>query len=75
MQTNPIVQLSEAIQKQTGKNIISEVIKITGVLHSPTISVEIRLPDGRVFRGTGANQKTAKQEAALKALKELNLNI
>lgn len=70
--SNPIVQLAELIQKLYGKNIETRVTGKTGADHAPTVSVEIELPDGRIFEASGINKRIAKQAAAEKALSELN---
>ncbi len=68
---NPIIELAELIQKQFGRNIETKVIGKTGADHMPTVSVEIKLPDGRIFKASGTNKRIAKQKAAEKALFEL----
>ena len=68
---NPIVELSEKIQKNFGKSILTRVVGKKGEDHNPTITVEIELPNGKIFQSSGLNQKTAKQKAAEKALEEL----
>jgi hypothetical protein len=65
---NPIVVLSELIQRQYGKNIETRIIGKTGADHEPVISVEIELPDGKIFEASGNNKRIAKQKAAEKAL-------
>ncbi|WP_052910354.1 putative dsRNA-binding protein [Riemerella anatipestifer] len=69
--TNPIVKLAETCQKIYRENIITRVVKKEGLDHCPTITVEIELPDRRVFRASVENQKVAKQKAAKKALAKL----
>lgn len=68
---NPIVELSVFCQKTFKKSIITNVIKIEGPDHCPVITVQILLPDGRIFYGEGSNKKNAKQQAATLALIEL----
>jgi len=70
METNPIIELSELVQRQYGRNIETRVTGKTGADHMPTVSVEIELPDGRVFEAYGTNKRIAKQKAAEKALSE-----
>jgi len=67
-QTNPIVELSEFCQQQFGRNIETRVVGKTGSCHNPIITVEVELPDGRIFTASGMNQKLAKQTAAENAL-------
>lgn len=71
MEKNPIIELSEFIQRQFGESIETRVTGKSGPDHAPTISVEIELPDGRIFKASGTNKRIAKQRAAEKAL--LNL--
>ena len=70
MEKNPIIELAELVQRQYGANIETRVTGKTGADHMPTISVEIKLPDGRVFKSSGTNKRIAKQKAAEKALSE-----
>lgn len=72
---NPIIELSELVQRQYGRNIETRVTGKTGADHMPTVSVEIELPDGRIFQANGTNKRIAKQKAAEKALSEFaNVN-
>jgi len=71
MGANPIVILSEKIQKMFRKSIETYIIDTYGPCHNPIITAEILLPDGRTFKATGSNQKLAKQKAAEEALKNL----
>ena len=71
MNTNPIVELAEKIQKRFGANIETRVINKTGADHCPVITVEIELPNGDIFTASGINQKEAKQKAAREALESL----
>ena len=68
---NPIVQLSEFVQKRFGENIETRLVSKKGADHEPTITAEIELPDGKKYSGTGLNKREAKQSAAKAAL--LNL--
>lgn len=68
---NPIVELSEKAQRKFRESIITRVIGKEGPDHNPTITVEIELPNGKVYQASGSNQKVAKQKAAEKALAEL----
>lgn len=68
--SNPIIELAELVQRQYGKNIETRVLGKTGPDHMPIVSVEIELPDGRVFEASGTNKRIAKQKAAEKALSE-----
>ena len=71
MNTNPIVELAELVQRQYGKNIETRVTGKTGADHCPVITVEIELPNGDIFTASGINQKEAKQKAAREALESL----
>ena len=71
MEKNPIIELAEKIQKRFGANIETRVTGKTGADHMPTVSVEIELPDGRVFEASGTNKRIAKQKAAREALESL----
>ena len=68
MEKNPIIELAELAQRRFGANIETRVTGKSGADHSPTVSVEIELPDGRVFEASGTNKRIAKQQAAKKAL-------
>ena len=68
---NPIVELAEKCQKIFRESMITRVIGKEGADHNPTITVEIELPNGKVYVASGINQKIAKQKAAEKALAEL----
>ena len=68
---NPIVELTEKVQKKFRESMVTRVIGKEGADHNPTITVEIELPNGKIYRATGINQKIAKQKAAEKALAEL----
>jgi len=70
-QTNPIVELSEFCQQYFGRNIETRVVGKTGSDHNPIITVEVELPDGRIFTASGMNQKLAKQKASENALLKL----
>jgi len=70
-QTNPIVELSEFCQQQWGRNIETRVVGKTGSDHNPIITVEVELPDGRIFTASCMNQKLAKQKASENALLKL----
>ena len=71
MTINPITALSEKIQKRYGQNIQTRVVGKEGQDHCPTISVEIELPDGTIFKASGLNQRETKQKAAQQALDSL----
>ena len=73
MEKNPIIELSELVQRQYGANIKTRVTGKTGADHMPTVSVEIELPDGRTYKASGNNKRIAKQKAAEKALKLFEL--
>jgi|SRR5690606_20157281 len=68
---NPIVELSEKVQRKFRESMITRVIGKEGADHNPTITVEIELPNGKVYQASAGNQKIAKQIAAEKALAEL----
>jgi dsRNA-specific ribonuclease len=74
MNTNPIVELAEKIQKRFGANIETRVTNKVGADHCPVISVEIELPNGEIFTASGKNKKEAKQKAAEIALKGFGKN-
>ena len=65
---NPIIALSELVQRRFGQNLEARVIGKRGQDHCPTISVSIVLPDGTEQTASGCNQKEAKQKAAKKLL-------
>ena len=67
---NPIVQLAELCQSKFRSSMLTRVAGKTGPDHNPTITVEIELPNGKVYTAYGINQKTAKQKAAERALAE-----
>lgn len=69
--TNPIVELAEKCQIKFRESMVTRVTNKTGADHNPTITVEIELPNGKVYEASGINQKIAKQKAAEKALSEL----
>ena len=69
--TNPIVELAELCQRKFRESMVTRVIGKEGADHNPTITVEIELPNGKVYTASGINQKVAKQKAAEKALAEL----
>lgn len=69
--TNPIVELTERVQRKFRESMVTRVIGKEGADHNPTITVEIELPNGKIYNASGINQKIAKQKAAEKALAEL----
>jgi dsRNA-specific ribonuclease len=68
---NPIVELTEKVQRKFRESMVTRVIGKEGADHNPTITVEIELPNGKIYQASGINQKVAKQKAAEKALAEL----
>ena len=68
---NPIVELTEKVQRKFRQSMVTRVIGKVGADHNPTITVEIELPNGKIYQASGINQKIAKQLAAEKALCEL----
>jgi len=68
---NPIILLAEKVQQKFKGSILTRVIGIEGADHIPTITVEIELPNGKVYTASGNNQKLAKQKASELALFEL----
>lgn len=68
---NPIIVLSELVQKRFGRSLEAHVIAKNGQDHCPTITVSIVLPDGTEERASGCNQKEAKQKAARRLLKSI----
>ena len=73
MENNIITELSELMQRMYGKNIETRVINKEGADHCPVITVEIQLPNDRVYKASGKNKKEAKQKAAQKAFDHFNL--
>ena len=71
MEKNPIIKHEKKIQKRFGANIETRVINKTGADHCPVITVEIELPNGKIFTASGKNKKEAKQKAAREALESL----
>ncbi len=71
MEKNAMVRLCEAVQQRTRSNIVTRVTGKTGSDHEPTVFVEIELPSGKIYAGSGKNQKEARQKAALKALDQI----
>lgn len=69
--TNPIVELAERVQRKFRQSMVTRVVGKEGADHNPTITVEIELPNGKIYKASGINQKIAKQKAAEKALAEL----
>jgi len=70
--TNPITELAEKIQSIYGANIQTRVISKTGADHNPTITIEIELPNGDIYKASGSNKRIAKRLAAEKALEDLD---
>lgn len=68
---NPIVELSEKIQKIFGENITSEVIEKSGPDHCPIVRVRITLPNGISATDCGSNQRIARQKAAKQLLETI----
>ena len=68
---NPIVELAELCQRKFRDSMVTRVIGKQGADHNPIITVEIELPNGKVYQASGLNQKAAKQTAAEKALSEM----
>jgi len=68
---NPIIELAERCQRMYRESMVTRVVGKEGADHNPTITVEIELPNGKIYTASGINQKTAKQAAAEKALLEL----
>ena len=46
-----------------------KVLLQAGLAHSPRFTVEVTLPDGRTFQGSGRSKKDAEQAAATQALR------
>lgn len=69
MNENPIVKLSELVQRIYGSSLQTEVLGKTGPDHCPTVKVKITLPNGKYEIATGGNQKEAKKLAAQRLLK------
>jgi hypothetical protein len=71
-ESNPVVELSELVQKRYGESIQTRVTGTNGSSHNPIVSVEIELPNGDVFKASAANQRLAKQKAAQTAILTLH---
>jgi Double-stranded RNA binding motif len=71
-ESNPIVELSELVQKRYGESIKTRVTGTAGSSHSPIVYVEIELPSGEVFKAAASNQRLAKQKAAQTAILTLH---
>lgn len=69
--SNPIVQLSELIQRQYGTNLEFTTPIKKGADHCPEVTVDLILPNGVKYTATASNQKLARQECAKQALAEL----
>ncbi len=69
-EVNPITELAEAIQAKYGANIETRVVSKRGSDHNPTITVEIELPNGDIYKASGSNKRIAKRLAAEKALND-----
>ena len=67
---NIVSLLGELCQKRFGLNIETRVVSVTGPPHTPTVLIEIKLPNDKVYKATGSNKKEAKQRAASMALVE-----
>jgi dsRNA-specific ribonuclease len=63
-----MIQLGLLTQKKFKKNLKSKVIGQTGADHCPIITVEIELPNGKKFTGTGGSQIAAKEKLAKEIL-------
>ena len=68
---NPVIALSELVQRRFGQNLEARVIGRRGQDHCPTITVSIVLPDGTEERASGCNQREAKQKAARRLLESV----
>lgn len=68
---NPIIVLSELVQKHFVRSLEARVIAKNGQDHCPTITVSIVLPDGTEERASGCNQREAKQKAARRLLESV----
>jgi len=60
--------LQEACQATSRTPPRYQLIERTGPSHAPVFTVDVVLPDGRAFRGSGRSRKEAETEAAQKAL-------
>lgn len=66
-------QLQEAMQGTHGKRPEYALSKREGSDHEPKFFVEVRLPDGRKYEGSGTTVKEAETNAAKTALKALGI--
>ena len=72
MMNNPIITLSELVQREYGESILTEILGKSGQDHCPVVKVRITLPNGVYRDATGCNKRVAKQKAAQELLAYLN---
>ncbi|UCH42219.1 MAG: ribonuclease III [Dehalococcoidales bacterium] len=65
-------ELQEFIQARKQQSPTYEVIEITGPDHNRTFTVEVRLGETVLGRGSGKNKKAAESKAARSALEQLS---
>lgn len=68
---NPTTLLAAMCQKKFKQNPLFGKPSVIGPKDGPTIAIELTLPDGKKFNGTGGNQMLAKADASEQALKYL----
>ncbi len=70
--SNPMADLSLICQRKWRANVESRVVGVSGCAHRPTVRVELKLPNGDIVRATGANQREARNLAAIKAFTKIH---
>lgn len=68
---NPTTLLAAMCQKKFKQNPLFGKPSVIGPKDGPTIAIELTLPGGKKFNGTGDNQILAKADASEQALKYL----
>jgi ribonuclease-3 len=68
---DPKTWLQEVVQQRDKARPIYAQLGTRGPDHAKVFDVEVRLPDGRIFRASGGSLKRAEQAAASKALDAL----
>ena len=66
-------QLQEAVHAQGQPTPVYHVTEVTGPAHERMFTVEVRVDDTILGRGSGKSKKLAETEAACSALEELDL--
>ena len=68
---NPIITLSELVQREYGESILTEVLGKSGQDHCPVVKVRITLPNGVYRDATGCNKRVAKQKGSSRVVRLL----